>query len=286
MVPAPRSASAPPWIFRDAEQPAALAEGGAEAVAPQLPLEAQGRGLKQGHDSIPQHTRTLPNFLALYFSEVSGDIHGPLHFAPDEPVEQIQHRLEAETSRSRCVDEETNEWLAHVEISTSCGIVLDLCHNLDEYPVCHGDTLWVFVVPREPGSEDFAYATDADTVRAILCVLQVRHNFLQRKQIADKGHVLTERERAELVQYERSQFNNSPEQQVLQAKDEEKWQQIKAKKHPGNRQHYLRAEERKRWCHHLQRVSGSWLVLCSVFNVAFCCVELSCSPGVSELLKG
>ena len=48
------------------------------------------QGLTQGHDSIPQHTRSRPRYLTLYFSEVSGDIHGPLHFAPDEPVEQIQ----------------------------------------------------------------------------------------------------------------------------------------------------------------------------------------------------
>ena len=105
------------------------------------------RGLTQGHNSIPQHTRSRPRYLTLYFSEVSGDMHGPLHFAPDERVEQIQQWLEEETFRSRCVDEETNDWLAHAEISTSCGMVLDHWRNLDEYPVCDGDTLTLILVP-------------------------------------------------------------------------------------------------------------------------------------------
>ena len=86
-------------------------------------------------------------YFTLYFSEVTGEIHGPMHFAADERVEQIQQWLEEETFRSRCVDEETNEWLAHAEISTSCGMVLDLTRTLDEYPVRDGDTLTVFIVP-------------------------------------------------------------------------------------------------------------------------------------------
>ena len=65
----------------------------------------------------------------------------------DERVEQIQQWLEEDTFGSRCVDEETNDWLAHVEISTSCGMVLDECRNLNEYPVRDGDTLTVFIVP-------------------------------------------------------------------------------------------------------------------------------------------
>ena len=85
--------------------------------------------------------------MTLYFSEVSGKIHGPMHFAPDERVERIQQWLDEETFGSRCVDEDTNEWLAHVEISTSCGMVLDESHNLDEYPVSDGDTLTVILVP-------------------------------------------------------------------------------------------------------------------------------------------
>ena len=106
------------------------------------------RGLTEGHNSIPQYTRSRPRYLTLYFSEVTGEVHGALYIAPDERVEQIQQWLEEETFGSRCVDEETNEWLAHVEISTSCGVVLDERRTLDEYPVCHGDTLTVFVVPE------------------------------------------------------------------------------------------------------------------------------------------
>ena len=85
----------------------------------------------------------------LYFSEVSGDIHGPLHFAPDEPVEQIQQRLEEDTFRSRCVDNKTNAWLAHVEILTSCGQLLELYRTLDDYPVGDGDNLTVILVPAD-----------------------------------------------------------------------------------------------------------------------------------------
>ena len=83
----------------------------------------------------------------MYFSEVSGEVHGPMLCAADERVEQIQQWLEEDTFRSRCVDEETNEWLAHVEISTRCGMVLNLTRTLDEYPVRDGDTLTVFIVP-------------------------------------------------------------------------------------------------------------------------------------------
>ena len=86
-------------------------------------------------------------YLRLYFSEVSGEVHGPMLWAPNARVEQIQQWLEEETFESRCVDEETNDWLAHVEISTSCGMVLDLTRTLDEYPVRDGDTLTVFIVP-------------------------------------------------------------------------------------------------------------------------------------------
>ena len=63
-------------------------------------------------------------------------------------MEETQQWLEEETFHSRCVDEETNEWLAHVEISTSCGEVLDERRTLDEYPLCDGDTLTVVVVPE------------------------------------------------------------------------------------------------------------------------------------------
>ena len=84
--------------------------------------------------------------LTLYFSEASGEIHGPIEFAPDEQVEQMLPRLEEFTFRSRCVDNKANQWLAHAEISTSSGIILNHGRYLNEYPVCNGDTLTVVVV--------------------------------------------------------------------------------------------------------------------------------------------
>ncbi len=47
-----------------------------------------------------------------------------------------------------CVDEATNVWLARVEISTSCGVVLSETRNLDEDPIREGDTLTVVIVPE------------------------------------------------------------------------------------------------------------------------------------------
>ena len=85
--------------------------------------------------------------LQLYFSEITGEIHGPMPFAPNERVEKIQQWLEEETFSDRCYDQEANKWLAHVEILTSCGMVLDECSCLDECPVCDGATLTVILMP-------------------------------------------------------------------------------------------------------------------------------------------
>ena len=93
----------------------------------------------------PSERRSL--YLRLYFSEVSGEVHGPMLWAAHERVEQIQQWLEEEMFRFLCVDEETNQWLAHVELSTESGIVLDFTRTLDEYHVVDGDTLYVVVIP-------------------------------------------------------------------------------------------------------------------------------------------
>ena len=66
---------------------------------------------------------------------------------PHERMEQLSQWLEEETFRDRCFEEETNERLAHVEILTSCGMVIDHCRYHDELPVRDGDTLHVVVVP-------------------------------------------------------------------------------------------------------------------------------------------
>ena len=64
-------------------------------------------------------------------------------------MEENLLRLEEETFRSVCFDETMDDLLAHVEILPSCGMVLDRCRNLGEYPVCDGDTLTVVVVPDD-----------------------------------------------------------------------------------------------------------------------------------------
>lgn len=85
--------------------------------------------------------------LQVYFSEITGENHGPLHWAPKQRVEKIQQCLEEVTFRDRCYDLETKKWVAYVEILTSCGMVLDECSCLDECPVCDGDTLTVILMP-------------------------------------------------------------------------------------------------------------------------------------------
>ena len=99
----------------------------------------------------------------MYFTEVSWDIHGPFEFATDEGVEQIQLYLETHTFRSRCIHEETNEWLAHVEICTRDGNKMELCDTLEDYPVGDRDILPVILVPDEATSPDEA-ARDMEEV--------------------------------------------------------------------------------------------------------------------------
>ena len=87
--------------------------------------------------------------LTLYFSDFAGETYGPYVVAADEQVDQIQRRLEDGTFKSRCVDEETNKCVAHVQISTSRGIVLEGHLTLFEYAVHDGDTLTVIMVPGD-----------------------------------------------------------------------------------------------------------------------------------------
>ena len=103
-----------------------------------------------------------PGDLKLYFAEVGGEVHGPMPFAPNERVEEIEQWLEGETFQSLCVDEATNDWLARVEISTSCGVVLCQTRNLDDYPTRDGDTLTVVVVPNDPEESQEAASVRPD----------------------------------------------------------------------------------------------------------------------------
>ncbi len=100
--------------------------------------------------------------MKLYFAEVGGEVHGPMQFAPGARLEWIQQWLEEETFRSLCVDEATNAWLARVEISTSCGVVLCQTRNLDDYPIRDGDTLTVVVVPDDPEESQEAASVRPD----------------------------------------------------------------------------------------------------------------------------
>ena len=75
----------------------------------------------------------------------------------------------------------------------------------------------------QPGSDsDTAFASQAETARAIVCVLKVRHAFLQSKNIDDTRHVLTEAERGELVRRARAEYEQSEQQLKLQERDREK----------------------------------------------------------------
>ena len=70
-------------------------------------------------------------------------------------MEQIHQWLEDYTFYSRCkFDEETNQWLARVKISTSSGIILHKCAYLKDCPVSDGDTLIVVLVPTDSDFED------------------------------------------------------------------------------------------------------------------------------------
>ena len=92
-------------------------------------------------------------YLTLYFSDVTGETYGPLHFASDERVNTITEWLINHTFRSRCVDKNTHALMMHTEITTSCGIVLDFWSSLDNYPVYDGNTLTVILMLPDDLSE-------------------------------------------------------------------------------------------------------------------------------------
>ena len=94
-------------------------------------------------------------------SQTPYSIHGPELFEADDSVQDMQQWLEETAFRSRCVDENTNKRLPHVQISTSCGMVLDSFRNLHDYPVSNRDTLTVILVPVDDLSVLDAEVRDA-----------------------------------------------------------------------------------------------------------------------------
>ena len=69
---------------------------------------------------------------------------------------------------------------------------------------------------------DPAFASQAETARAIVSVLQLRQSFLQRKNIADLGRLFSHEEREEVVKGVRDMYHASEEQQKLQDRDTKK----------------------------------------------------------------
>ena len=128
----------------------------------------------------------------------------------------------------------------------------------------------------QPGSDESFYAPQTETGIAILRALEQRYCYLNWKNIADKRHVLTEEQRAELVKYFRDQWVETPLQQEKIASDWQTWSslnekyrqskdqkgkgasrgrgaaQLEGPKNPGSWKSYLHAKMRSRWCRYLQ----------------------------------
>ena len=75
---------------------------------------------------------------------------------------------------------------------------------------------------KEPNSQERAFASQEETVHAILSVLKIRKSFLRSKNIVDHRHVLTEDERGELTKRQREAYDSTSEQLALQARDQQK----------------------------------------------------------------
>ena len=76
--------------------------------------------------------------------------------------------------------------------------------------------------PQSGSESGRAFASQAETARAIRSVLQLRQSFLQRKNITNMRHVLSDEERQELVRAARDTYQASVEQLELQERDREK----------------------------------------------------------------
>ena len=149
----------------------------------------------------------------------------------------------------------------------------------------------------QPTNEDdeTAFASQAETYRAIVSVLEMRREFLASKDINNLDHVLNETERREIVQHARAQYEHTDDQIARQQADEAHWHEMrvpggKGSKGKGSKgkgkalnkslKQYMIGQMRKRWHRHLQRVCGSkqiWEVL--VFSGRFDADTLSQAVG-------
>ena len=127
-------------------------------------------------------------------------------------------------------------------------------------------------------------ASQEQTAKTILEVLEQRRVFLRDKNITDMRHVLTPQERGEIASKVRGLYDDSPEQQKLRERDAAdqtevlekarladaggasqptskgrgKGQKGKAKRGPrlDSVTQYVKKRQRSRWCRHLQRRYG------------------------------
>ena len=133
----------------------------------------------------------------------------------------------------------------------------------------------------QPGGDDETdeggnvLASENETWRAIVSVLQVREQFLATIGVNDPTHLLSDPERIQMVAAVRKAYEALPDQVSLQRRDhayalahgytppqdEEDAagaaQPSGRAKGKGSVRHYVRMQKRKRWCRHLQRVAGT-----------------------------
>ena len=134
---------------------------------------------------------------------------------------------------------------------------------------------------KDPKVQELAFASQEETLHAILSVVKIRSSFLRSKNIDDPEHVLTVEERAELTNRQREAYDSTQEQVALQARDQKKWPQraenlieatgkaSKVDRIPNaenfiDLKNFLLGQKYKRWKRHLQRVCGTeqlWKVL-------------------------
>ena len=146
----------------------------------------------------------------------------------------------------------------------------------------------LFLRRKRVGSTDasqlgLAFASQERTCRAIQDVLELRQSYLRSNGIELVLTVLTNKQRVELVERARAQFENSQEQRDLKMRDVRIWE-LKQKERDSNgairrgnwtgrsaRQPaqeilrvFLDSKKQKRWCQHLHDVYGTeriWEIL-------------------------